>query len=225
MLAAALIPAHNEASRIGATVAAVLGIPGVQRVFVADDGSSDSTAHLAREAGAQVVPLERSGGKGAALNLAAQALIADAELWSTLSAVLLLDGDLGESAAGAAALLAPLAASSADMTIGVLPRQGEGFGLVTGAAHRAILQATGFDAQAPLSGQRALTPACLSATLPFAHGYGVEVALTVTALRASMRVVELPVELRHRASTMNLAGILHRAHQFIDVKRAIRKLR
>ena len=51
----ALIPAHNEAGRIGAVVRELHAeLPGTH-VLVVDDGSSDDTAQEAREAGARVV--------------------------------------------------------------------------------------------------------------------------------------------------------------------------
>lgn len=49
-----IIPAHNEAERIGASVASAAGLPGVE-VLVVDGGSSDATVARAREAGARVV--------------------------------------------------------------------------------------------------------------------------------------------------------------------------
>lgn len=51
-----LIPARDEAQRIGPLLAAVIGAPGVAEVLVVDDQSSDDTANLARRAGATVLP-------------------------------------------------------------------------------------------------------------------------------------------------------------------------
>ncbi len=61
----AIVPAHNEAGRIGAVVAAIAvqGLP----LLVVDDGSSDGTGAEAAAAGAQVLRLEPNRGKGAAL--------------------------------------------------------------------------------------------------------------------------------------------------------------
>ena len=52
---AVVIPALNEADRIGATVTAAAGIAGVDVVVVVDDGSGDDTAAAAEAAGASVV--------------------------------------------------------------------------------------------------------------------------------------------------------------------------
>ena len=50
-----VIPARNEAERIGACLQGVVGAPGVNEVLVVDDCSTDNTAMVAREHGAQVV--------------------------------------------------------------------------------------------------------------------------------------------------------------------------
>jgi glycosyltransferase involved in cell wall biosynthesis len=60
----AFIPAHDEAPRIAAVVAgAAAHLP----VLVVDDGSSDTTARVARDAGAEVLERRPNAGKGAAL--------------------------------------------------------------------------------------------------------------------------------------------------------------
>jgi hypothetical protein len=55
--------------------------------------------------------------------------------------------------------------------------------------------------------------------LPFARGYGMELGMTIDAVRAGHRVVELELELTHRASGGTLAGFLHRARQLLDFVR------
>lgn len=60
----AVIPAYNEASRIAAVVKGAL--PYVDRVIVADDGSSDGTAAIAEQAGATVLRHPENCGAGAA---------------------------------------------------------------------------------------------------------------------------------------------------------------
>jgi hypothetical protein len=218
----ALIPAFNEATSIAATVEAIKAIPGLARVLVIDDGSTDNTAALAEQAGAQVLRLAKNSGKGAALQQGV-ALLAEAHP----SIVLLLDGDLGSSAREAQTLLHPVVDGLADMTVGILPKPpgSGGFGVVKDLARGAIREwGGGYDAQAPLSGQRALTWECLQAVLPFAEGYGVEVALTIRALQQHYRVIEVAVDMQHRATGRDLAGFLHRARQYLDVRRTIKRL-
>jgi glycosyltransferase involved in cell wall biosynthesis len=217
------VPAFNEAATITATVEAIRAIPEVTRVLVIDDGSKDDTARLAKQAGADVVRRDKNGGKGAALQHG----------FATLTApypeiVLLLDGDLGDSAREAQSLLHPVIDGLADMTIGVLPKPpgSGGFGVVKDLARGAIRDwGGGYDAQAPLSGQRALRWDCLQAVLPFAEGYGVEVALTIRALQQHYRVLEVMVNMRHRDSGRDIPGFLHRARQYLDVHRTIKQLK
>ena len=81
----ALVPAHDEAPRIGRVVeGAGRHVP----VLVVDDGSSDATAELAEGAGATVIRQSPNQGKGAALRAGfAAAIERGAE------AVITLDGD------------------------------------------------------------------------------------------------------------------------------------
>jgi len=61
-----LVAAHDEADRIGDTLAALgEAFPGA-RVIVADDGSADDTAAVAAAAGAEGVSTGRDIGKGGA---------------------------------------------------------------------------------------------------------------------------------------------------------------
>jgi glycosyltransferase involved in cell wall biosynthesis len=222
MTVIALIPAHDEAERIAATVEATMRIAGVDRVLVIDDGSSDDTAERAEAAGAEVLRLGRNVGKGAALDAGLASVRGDVDV------VVLLDGDLGASASQGDRLLGPVLRGEADMTVAAFPTPAgkAGFGLVKGLARAGIrtLGGHGFTPTAPLSGQRALDRAALDAVTPFAFGYGVEVALTVRALRAGLRVVEVPTDMSHAATGRDMAGFAHRGRQFIHVARAIAAL-
>ena len=221
MRVAALIPAHNEAERIASTVAATRAVDGISRVVVIDDGSSDATADIARQAGAEVLRLERNLGKGGAMQAGLELVRNDVEV------VVLLDADLGDTASEGEAILRPVLESEADMTIAVLPRplNSGGFGLVKGLARWGISRlGGGFQALAPLSGQRALTRAAWEASTPFASGYGAEVGLTVRALRAGLRVLEIPVTMTHAATGRDLSGFAHRGRQFVHVAVALMRL-
>jgi len=211
---AALIPAHNEAERIAATVSAAAAIDGMSRVVVIDDGSTDATGERARQAGAEVLRLKRNLGKGGAMQAGLDSVRNDVDV------IVLLDADLGVTASEGAVILRPVLADEADMTIAVLPRplDSGGFGLVKGLARWGISRlGDGFQAHAPLSGQRALTRAAWEASTPFAAGYGAEVGLTVRAIRAGLRVLEVPVSMTHAATGRDLSGFAHRGRQFVHV--------
>ncbi|WP_018085104.1 glycosyltransferase family 2 protein [Desulfurispora thermophila] len=210
-----LIPAFNEAQFIAETVRAARQIPGVKQVVVVNDASTDGTAQLAAAAGAQVIDLPVNAGKGNALNAGCRTL--QGEL------VLLLDGDLGATAVEAARLLTPLQQGQADLSIAVFPAVAGsgGFGLVKGLARLGIKALAGIEVQAPLSGQRALTRPALQCVLPFASGYGVEVAMTIKAARCGLRIIEVPVQMHHRYTGRDLKGFLHRGKQFLQVARTL----
>jgi glycosyltransferase involved in cell wall biosynthesis len=68
-----ILPAKNEAVAVGATVASIFQYyPGAE-VIVVNDGSTDSTAAVAEEAGARVVHHPYSKGNGAAIKSGARA--------------------------------------------------------------------------------------------------------------------------------------------------------
>lgn len=206
---AVVIAARDEADRIGETVRAVgEAFPGAS-VVVADDGSRDATAQVARDAGADVVRLARSAGKGGAATLAAEhALAAEPAI------VLLCDADLAGSAARLRPLVDAVQAGDADLAVAVFARRvGGGFGIAVGFAHWAIRNLTGLDLQAPISGQRALRAELLDLVTPFAPGFGMEIGMTVDAARAGFRVVEVEVDLEHRATGRTWRGFTHRFRQ------------
>ncbi|HEV2760238.1 MAG TPA: glycosyltransferase [Acidimicrobiales bacterium] len=212
----AVVPARNGAGSIGATVAALDAIPEVAEVLVVDDGSTDATAEAARAAGAWVLRLPENRGKGGAV-AAAVAATSDTDVY------LLVDADTGATAAGAKVLLDPVLTGDADMTIGVLPSAGGrgGFGLVRRLAGAGIrIGAGGFVAKAPLSGQRAVRGELLR-SLALAPRFGLEVGLTVDAVRAGARVVEVPVEMDHHHTGRSFSGFTHRARQGADIVRAL----
>jgi glycosyltransferase involved in cell wall biosynthesis len=215
-----LIAARNEAERLPATLRALAAaFPGA-RVVVADDGSTDATARLAADAGAEVVRAPAPLGKGGAATLAARTVL-NVTTAPDPPIVLLCDADLGDSAGRLAPLLDAVDRGEADVAVAVFARRvGGGFGLAVGAGRRAIARATGLQPQAPLSGQRALRGEVLACVVPFADGFGMEVGMTIDAARAGFRVVEVEVDLEHRATGRTLRGFAHRARQLRDLVRA-----
>jgi glycosyltransferase involved in cell wall biosynthesis len=216
-----VVAAYNEADRIAATLAALAhAFPGAP-VWVADDGSTDATAQIARDAGAHVVRSERVIGKGGAMSEAARAAITHAregnDATRAESIFLLCDGDLADSARELRALVDTVERGDADVAVAAFARRvGGGVGLALGFARWAIRRRCGLDTTAPISGQRALGERALEDVLPFARGYGMEIGITVDAVRAGRRLVEVELDLAHRASGRTLAGFLHRARQLVD---------
>ena len=229
-----MIPAKDEADRIAATVAAVRGIPGVDLVVVVDDGSSDATAELARDAGAEVVRHARNRGKAAAMTTGADYVARQESVEGRDGSgrgarpLLFVDADLEDSAANLGVLVPAVVSGRADMTIATLPPQktaGGGHGFVVRLARKGIEELTGFVPKQPLSGMRCLTRAAFDAASPLARGWGVEVGLTVDVLLAGLRVEEVPCELHHRVSGSDWRGQVHRARQYRDVALALAQRR
>lgn len=210
-----VIPAHNESERIVDTIKGIQSIPEVSEIIVVDDASTDVTADLAQKAGATVISLPDNMGKGEALNRGVASSSGDI--------IALLDGDLGISSAQARALMLPVLNNEADMTIAQFPRAQKkgGFGLVKNLARSGILHFAGIESQAPLSGQRAMTRQVLERVVPFASGYGVEVALTIKVAREGFRVMEVPTQMSHAETGRDLKGFLHRGKQFVHVARVL----
>ena len=75
----------------------------------------------------------------------------------------------------------------------------------------------GMVSEEPLSGQRAMTYQVLQDILPFHSGFGIEIGMTIRALRRGYRVMEVPVQMSHAETGRNLKGFLHRGRQFVDV--------
>ena len=212
-----IVAARDEADRIGATLAALRdAFPGAA-LWVADDASGDATAEAAIAAGARVVSRRRPHGKGGNVTAAARAALADGE---RPSLALLCDADLGPSAAELRPLVEAVEAGRCDLAIGAFRRRvGGGFGVALGFARWTIERRCGYRAEAAISGQRAMRADVLEAVLPFAHGYGMEIGITIDAVRAGYRVEELELELEHRATGRTLAGFVHRARQLRDFTR------
>jgi glycosyltransferase involved in cell wall biosynthesis len=230
-----IVTAHNEAELIGATLDAVSRAFPRARVLLADDGSTDDTPTLAAARGAHVVRSERVIGKGGAATLAAREARSNAgaerqrrddDALGKRDAggepvFILCDGDLGDSAARMSALVEAVERGEAGLAVAAFSRRvGGGFGVALGFARWASRRRCGLSTRAPISGQRALSAAALDDVLPFAHGFGMELGMTIDAVRAGHRVVELDLDLEHRASGRTLAGFAHRGAQLIDFARA-----
>jgi glycosyltransferase involved in cell wall biosynthesis len=215
-----IVAAQNEASLIGATLDALAGaLPGA-RLTVADDASRDGTQQEAMRHGAWLVSRRRPHGKGGNVTAAAEAVIGE---FGDADTVLLCDADLGGSAAQLAALVEPVEAGRCDLAIGrPVESEGGGFGFTLGYARRAVERLSGAGLKAPLSGQRAMRISTLRGLIPFAPGWGLEVGMTIDAVRSGLRLVEVPLPLRHRTTGRTPAGFLHRARQLRDIRRAVR---
>lgn len=105
-----IIPAHNEALRIGNVLDVVRRHPLLFEIIVVDDGSADNTADIARGKGVRVERLEKNQGKSYA--------VAQGIAVATGSHLLMLDADLtGLTGDDITALIQPVIQGRADVAI------------------------------------------------------------------------------------------------------------
>lgn len=166
---AAIIPAFNEERTLAQVVRAVQEAGVASELIVVDDGSTDSTAAVAKELGVTVISLPTNCGK-------AQAMKAGADHTSG-EVLLYLDADLiGLRPAHVRALVEPVVKGQTEMTVGV-------FG--GGRWRTDLAQRLTPD----LSGQRAMRRWIMSRIENVeAMGYGVERALTALARTNGLQI-------------------------------------
>ena len=211
-----LVAAHDEADRIGATVDALRDAFPSGRITVADDASRDGTAEVAMSHGAEVVRRGRSHGKGGNMTAGAHSVM-DLARGPEPPVFLLCDGDLGESAARLVPLVEAVERGECGVAVASFARRvGGGFGLALRFARWAIRRRCGIAPQAPISGQRALSAAAFADVVPFARGFGMEIGITIDAVRAGHELREYELDLEHRATVRDLSGFLHRGRQLLD---------
>lgn len=173
-----LIPAYNEAERIGTVLQAASGARTIAQIIVVDDGSQDSTAAVVRQwqdrdARICLVRLEKNEGKAGAINAGAEHVVGDI--------VVLLDADLrGIEPAHIERLVGPVRSGQCAMTMGLFQNGRRS----TDVMHRYLPF---------LSGQRCLRWSLFkdSISLPSA-GWSLETALNLHAWYHGYTTEEIP---------------------------------
>jgi glycosyltransferase involved in cell wall biosynthesis len=116
---AVIIPARDEEAALPFLLVR-LAQQGVERVVVVDNGSTDATGEAARAGGAYVVEEPRKGyGRACLAGIRYLEEGRGAGGPATPEVVLFMDGDGSDDPEGLHALLAPVFAGEADMTVGV----------------------------------------------------------------------------------------------------------
>ncbi|MEW6242758.1 MAG: glycosyltransferase [Bacillota bacterium] len=209
----AIVPAFNEERTVSDTVSALLDTGVVDDVVVVDDGSRDTTRERAEMSGAQVVSTGRNRGKGGAINLALKQQVADLYVF--------VDADIGRQASEVTKLV-EAAANGADMAIARIATQegSGGLGIARRLCALAIWKLCGFSAKCPLSGIRAVRREVIERVGRLADGFGMELALTVDAVRGGFSVVEVDTDIVHKGTGRDAAGFVHRARQLFHAMRA-----
>lgn len=188
-----VIPAKNESDAIGQVIQEVKSQVGC-KVVVIDDGSTDGTGEIARNAGAMVLsPLLPLGAWGAI-----QAGIRYG-LENGYQTVITMDGDGQHESEAVPDLLAPLLNESTDVVIGACPQRGSPARKLAWAMFRWL---SGFSLEDLTSGFRAYNHAAMEvlaseeATLLDYQDLGVLILLR----KADLRISEVPVPMYPRAA-------------------------
>jgi glycosyltransferase involved in cell wall biosynthesis len=190
-LKVACIPAFNVEKTIGGIVKESL--LHVDKVIVCDDGSTDNTARVAEENGAEVIKHERNYGYGAALiTLFEKAREKNADIMVTL------DGDGQHIPEFIPRLVAPLSYQGVDVVIGSrflggdssAPRFGtHGIKIVTAATNIGNnIKVT--DAQ---SGFRAYSKRAIQLIHPTEYGMAASTEILTKVANKRLKLVEVPI--------------------------------
>jgi glycosyltransferase involved in cell wall biosynthesis len=202
---AVIIPTFNEAESIGAVVA---GLPRdiVDRVIIADGGSSDGTRERARAAGAEVVPVGR--GYGLACLTGAQAAT-EADI------LVYMDGDGADDPAAIAVLIAPIEEGTCDFVVASRARGVREPGsmswhqLVAGRVIGALIGLFYGARYTDMCALRAIRRDTLLALGMREMTYGWNLEMQMRAARTHSRIREIPVDYRCRAGGQSkVAGSL-----------------
>ncbi len=201
-----VIPALNEEASLP-LVLAELPRPPVRRVVVADNGSRDGTARVAREGGAVVVPAARRGYGTACL-----AGLDHLRRNDPPDIVVFIDADYSDHPDELSRLIAPLLAGEADLVIGsrtlgerergaLLPQARAG-NLVACVLIR-LLYGHRYTDLGPFRAARWDALERLAMGDP---DFGWTAEMQVKALRHGLRVTEVPVSYRKRVGVSKITG-------------------
>ena len=211
-----LIPCYNEAVTVAKVVADVKRALPTARVVVCDNNSTDGTASIAREAGAQVVTESRQG-KGNVLRTLFRNIDADCYI--------IIDGDDTYPVDQLPHMADMVLNEGVDMVIG--DRISTSYLQVnkrryhnSGNLFLRFLINKMFNSSVPdiLSGLRALSPAFVKNFPILSHGFEIETEMTIYALDNNFALCSIPVAYNNRPE-----GSTSKLNTFSDGFKVIKK--
>ena len=211
-----LIPCYNEAVTVAKVVADVKRALPTARVVVCDNNSTDGTASIAREAGAQVVTESRQG-KGNVLRTLFRNIDADCYI--------IIDGDDTYPVDQLPRMADMVLNEGVDMVIG--DRISTSYLQVnkrryhnSGNLFLRFLINKMFNSSVPdiLSGLRALSPAFVKNFPILSHGFEIETEMTIYALDNNFALRSIPVAYNNRPE-----GSTSKLNTFSDGFKVIKK--
>lgn len=200
--ATVIVPAFNEERALPVVLAALARLRerGID-VVVVDDGSTDASAQVAREAGVRVIQLEHNSGKAAAVRAGLATVTSDK--------VVVIDAD-GTYPADAIPEVVRLL-DEYDVVVGVRtsgrehipPLNRIGNGVIRTAVH----WFSGFRSADPLTGLYGLHRRHLEAMRLDSEGFGLEVEIGVKAARMGLRWADHPIRYGERIGESKLNAV------------------
>ena len=201
---AVIIPAMNEERSIGKVIDVIPSW--VDDIIVADNGSTDTTAHAAESAGARVVYETRQGYGSACLK--GMAALESPDI------VVFLDGDFSDYPNEMDRLVDPIAEGSADMVIGSRNHDGIEKGSLTPQqrfGNRLACLLIGLfwhQRVTDLGPFRAVGFTELVNLDMRDPDYGWTVEMQIKAIKKNYRIIEVPVSYRKRIGTSKVSGTI-----------------
>lgn len=190
-----IIPAFNEEEGVGVTVrrckGALLRVPCETEIIVVDDGSTDSTAQIAKDAGARVIRLDRNRGKGIALK------VGYAEAKGDILAM--TDADGSYPVERIPEMVKDVVSGEADLVIGsrFLPDSKSNLPAIRRVGNKILSYFVSFLTRSKItdstSGLRVFRRDILPLVEVKAKGLDYEIEMTTLALRKKVRLKEVPI--------------------------------
>ncbi len=200
---AVIIPALNEERSIGAVIEQIPGW--VDRIIVADNGSTDNTSRVALESEKAKVVTQPERGYGAAC-LAGIAEAGDAEI------IVFLDADLSDYPSRMALLVDPVAGGQAELCLGSRSLGLAGRGALTlqqklgNGLACALMKLFWGATYTDLGPFRAIDAGALCKLEMRDRNYGWTIEMQIRAVHCGLRVLEVPVDYRRRIGVSKVSG-------------------
>ena len=202
----ACIPAYNEEDTIQKIVAKSL--PHVDRVVVCDDGSTDDTAKIARDAGAIVISQSNQGYGAAISSLFDYSRKENAQIMVTL------DGDGQHNPDQIPLLIDAITAHNVDVAIGsrflddttqASGYRKTGIKIITSASN----YGTNFKISDSQSGFRAYSKDAIDAIHPTEQGMSVSTEILLKISNKGLSVAEVPITISYQGDTSEQHSVTH----------------
>ncbi len=220
-----VVPAYNSADSLPAVLTGIERVLPAASVTVVDDGSTDGTGTVARNAGAQTLVHPRNLGKGAALKTGIRDALRDA---GTL-AIVTMDADGQHDPAELPRFVEAWEQSRADLIIGDRKIAGSSMPLHRRMSNmitsRLVSVRTGVRIPDSQCGYRLLSRECADRIVPDTDGFEAETEWIIRAVAQGLSVGSLPIRtvyagenshMKNWATTKAFVRVLVKEYTWVD---------